>query len=168
MVDNLNIPSLIIILHLVTEYYHWRHVRTVTKDLFTLDDNDVNFLCHQNWVGWLPLLLFTLDDKNKIIHKHCCQWSPFLIWQRCCQQVWTVHNSCFKKYLGKGFICHAFHKGTTSFHKSVWFWRINFNINTDSRPGILDTVTINQDNKDIVDEGKNENASRQQRKGTIF
>ena len=24
------------------------------------------------------MVLFTLDDKDKILHYHCCQWDPFL------------------------------------------------------------------------------------------
>ena len=43
---------------------------------FTLDDLD--FSCRQKWVAWLPMVLFTLDDKDKIVHYYCYQWNPFL------------------------------------------------------------------------------------------
>ena len=39
----------------------------------------MNFGRHQKRVAWLPMLMFTLDDKDKIIHYHCCQWNPFLM-----------------------------------------------------------------------------------------
>ena len=31
-------------------------------------DNNVNFLCHQKWGPWLPMLLYTLDDKRQIVN----------------------------------------------------------------------------------------------------
>ena len=40
-------------------------MKNYVEEPFTLDDNDVNFLCHQEWVAWSPMLLFTLDDKTK-------------------------------------------------------------------------------------------------------
>ena len=49
-----------------------------SKGPFALDDNDVNFSCYQKWVAWLPMVLFTFDDKDKIIHYYCCQCNPFL------------------------------------------------------------------------------------------
>ena len=36
------------------------------KELPARDDNNVYFFCHQKWVARLPLLLFTLEDKDKI------------------------------------------------------------------------------------------------------
>ena len=58
-----------------SENYYCRHVETAPKDLFTIDHNNVNFIRRQKWVAWLPLLLFTLGDKNKIMHKYCYQLS---------------------------------------------------------------------------------------------
>ena len=51
----------------------------LSKGSFEFVDNDVNFLCHQIWGAWLPVLLFTLDDKDRIMHFCCCQWNLFLM-----------------------------------------------------------------------------------------
>ena len=48
-----------------------------TKGPFVLDDNDVSFFCCQKWITGLAMLLFTLDDKYKIMPSLCCQWKPF-------------------------------------------------------------------------------------------
>ena len=46
---------------------------------FTLDDNNVKFLCRQKWVEWISVLRFTLGHEDKMKHHHCCQWNLFLI-----------------------------------------------------------------------------------------
>ena len=83
---------------------------TLDKGPFVLDDNDVNFSSHQKWVALVPIVLFTLDDKEKIMHYHCCQWNLFLSWLlvRTVPKNWkdntlkvftiTPHRS-FRKYL---------------------------------------------------------------------
>ena len=37
---------------------------------FGLDENDAEFLCRQKWVAWLPMSLFTHDDKKVTTRKH--------------------------------------------------------------------------------------------------
>ena len=77
---------------------------------FALDDNDENFLCRQRWVVLLPMVLFILDDKGKIMHYHCCQCNPF--WS--CRLVRTVlrHSShlttttTWKFYDVRSLFCH--------------------------------------------------------------
>ena len=51
-------------------------VQSMCQGPFALDDNDVNFLCRQKWVVWLRMALFTLDDKDKMMHCRC-QYNPF-------------------------------------------------------------------------------------------
>ena len=36
------------------------------KGLFVISDNDMDCLCLQTWVAWLPILLFTQDDVKNI------------------------------------------------------------------------------------------------------
>ena len=41
-----------------------KNINFESKEQFTLDDNDMDFLCRQKWVACLPVLLFTIDNKN--------------------------------------------------------------------------------------------------------
>ena len=35
------------------------------QGLFAFGDNDTEILCRQEWTAWLPMLLFTHDDRKK-------------------------------------------------------------------------------------------------------
>ena len=82
-------PSLASLLWALISKEHWIfHGLTLTY--FAHDDDDFNFLCCEKWVAWLSMLLFTLDNnRDKIIHHHCCQWSLFYR-HKCRLQVRTV------------------------------------------------------------------------------
>ena len=49
-----------------------------TKGL-ALDDSDENSFVSSETGTWLPMLLFTFHDKDKMRHYHCCQWNKKVV-----------------------------------------------------------------------------------------
>ena len=75
----MSIPQMSLLEEIIWNLYH------ICKDRSHLSTMTLNFLCHQKWVAWLPMLLFTFGDKDKNVLSWWAMEPIFIKKESCCQ-----------------------------------------------------------------------------------